>query len=55
MLLLYGCTTETIGSDPTEQFPDGLPIRLSTADYNNLNTYYMLNDDEPSTTICNSN
>jgi len=22
LLLLYGCTTETIGSDPTEQFPD---------------------------------
>ena len=54
LLLLYGCTTETIGSDPTEQFPDGLPIRLSTADYNNLNTYYMLNDDEPSEVFFNT-
>lgn len=54
LFLLIGCTTETIGSDPAEKFPDGLPIRLSTADYDEGNTYYMLNDDEPSEVFFNT-
>lgn len=53
-LLLLGCTDESLSpTDITDKFPDSLPIRLSTADYNDENTYYMLNDDEPSTVFFN--
>ena len=49
LLLSIGCTQMTpefeIQKTTTSFFPDGLPIRLSTTDYNNQNTYYLLNDD----------
>ena len=53
-LLLLGCTDEQLVPDMEQLHPDGLPIRLSTADYNNQNTYYMLNDDEPSEVFFNT-
>ncbi len=52
--LLLGCTDEQLVPDMEQLHPDGLPIRLSTADYNNQNTYYMLNDDEPSEVFFNT-
>lgn len=49
ILFLTGCTNDTIDSkNEVEGFPDGFPICLSPADYNDENTYYLLNDDEPS-------
>ncbi|MDE6445856.1 MAG: hypothetical protein K2L06_03210 [Alistipes sp.] len=54
--LLLGCTDENLSPDEiTDQFADGLPIRLTPADYNEENTYYLLNDDEPSTVFFNQN
>ncbi|MDE7304402.1 MAG: hypothetical protein K2N04_00590 [Alistipes sp.] len=53
--LLSGCTEEALVPDMEQLHPDGLPIRLSTADYNNQNTYYLLNDDEPSNIFFNQN
>ena len=57
ILLSVGCT-QMVPEFEVRQidsyFPDGLPIRLTTADYNNQNTYYMLNDDEPSTVFFNN-
>lgn len=49
ILLSTGCTNEDLDSSAPNEggFSDGFPIRLSTADYNDENTYYLLNDDEP--------
>ena len=56
IILLIGCTKESLSPDEiTDKFADGLPIRLSTSDYNGENTYYMLNDDEPSEVFFNTN
>lgn len=53
--LLLGCTDEGVSpAEITDKLSDGLPIRLSTADYNEENTYYMLNDDEPSEVFFNN-
>ncbi len=52
-ICLTGCTDEDL-SNPDERFPDGLPIHLKTSDYNNQNTYYLLNNDEPRTTFCSA-
>lgn len=44
-----GCTKDDssdLGGDPLS---DKLPFRFATTDYNPSNTYYILNDDEPST------
>ncbi|MCM1150459.1 MAG: hypothetical protein NC209_00025 [Alistipes sp.] len=49
-LLLASCTEENLNNGD-DRFPDGLPIRLAVSDYNNLNTYYLLNDDEPAETF----
>ncbi|MDE5708549.1 MAG: hypothetical protein K2I32_03735, partial [Alistipes sp.] len=46
--LLLGCTDEELAPNMEELYPDGLPIRLATTDFNNQNTYYLLNDDEES-------
>ncbi len=55
LFLLIGCTNESLSPDEiTDKFADGLPIRLSTSDYNGENTYYMLNDDEPSEVFFNT-
>ncbi len=55
IILLIGCTKESLSPDEiTDKFADGLPIRLSTSDYNGENTYYMLNDDEPSEVFFNT-
>ncbi|MDE6569500.1 MAG: hypothetical protein K2K43_02630, partial [Alistipes sp.] len=53
-ICLTGCTDDDL-TNPDERYPDGLPIHLKTSDYNNQNTYYMLNDDEPSTVFFNNN
>lgn len=53
--LLLGCTDENLSPDEiTDQFADGFPIRLSTDDFNSENSYYMLNDDEPSEVFFNT-
>lgn len=52
-ICLTGCTDEDL-TNPDERFPDGLPIHLTTSDYNNQNTYYLLNNDEPRTTFCSA-
>lgn len=54
LFLLIGCTADELETDPAEKFPDGLPLRLSTSSYNEENTYYMLNDDEPSEVFFNT-
>lgn len=53
ILLSTGCASEDLTSAGTDGF-DSLPIRLSTADYNDENTYYLLNDDEPEEVFFNS-
>ena len=52
--LLLGCTNENLSSDEiTDRVSDGLPIRLTTEDFNSENTYYLLNDDEPAEVFFN--
>lgn len=53
IFLLTGCTDEELIPNTDDLFPDGLPIRLTTSDYNNFNTYYLLNDDEPADVFFN--
>lgn len=55
ILLSIGCTQEELTPNWEERFPDGFPIRLSTTDYNSQNTYYLLNDAEPSTVFFDAN
>lgn len=50
LLLLAGCKEDELPFPEGGGIPsnDSLPIRLAETDYNPDNTYYLLNDDEPS-------
>lgn len=52
-ICLTNCTDDDL-TNPDERFPDGLPIHLKTSDYNNQNTYYLLNNDEPQAIFCSA-
>ncbi len=48
VFLLTGCTKDHVDNNVEEEkVYEGFPICLYTADYNDNNTYYLLNDDEP--------
>ena len=54
ILALAGCTDETLDRGGDDRFPNGFPFHLTPTDYNAENTYYMLNDNEPSTVFFNN-
>ena len=51
LLLLTGCEKDQLlptDAEDGNKTENELPIRLNADDYDSDNTYYMLNDDEPS-------
>ena len=55
LLLLTGCAKEKVPSDHNGTMARNVfPYHLTTEDYNDENTYYMLNDNEPSEVFFNS-
>lgn len=57
LLLMTGCTDATpeleTPKEP-EKEENGLPINVAISHYNNENTYYLLNDDEPAEVFFNA-
>ncbi|MDE6500199.1 MAG: hypothetical protein K2K83_05800, partial [Rikenella sp.] len=53
--LLIGCEQDKLRPDSGVNSPDRFPVYLTPEDYNDDNTYYLLNDDEPSSVFFDPN